>query len=225
MAIYLGTQEINATTSNYATKQWVQSQGYITDASITGGVTKAYVDGQISAVNTSVNTALGNKITKNSLGTINGQSIENGNNVTIDLSLYKIVSQLPTQDINPDKIYLLPNPDGSTGNTYIEYMYVNNVWEKVGEYKMDISLDEYLKKTEAASTYATKTELDDYVKTENLTRDVSNAGFAKKTDLPENLSDLVNDLGFRKVVLLTEAEYAALVNGGGVEENTVYMTY
>ncbi len=35
-------------------------------------------------------------------------------------------------------------PEGAQ-NTYIEYMYVNNAWEKVGEYKAEIDLSDYAK--------------------------------------------------------------------------------
>mgnify|MGYP007025960919 CR=1 FL=1 len=69
---------------------------------------------------------------------------------------------LPTNpaDINPNKIYLIryaPGagtfPGSNNGNIYIEYLYVNNAWEKIGEYKADVNLSGYLKKTDAEKTY------------------------------------------------------------------------
>lgn len=84
------------------------------------------------------------------LKTVNGQSIYGSGNVTIDLSLYKIVSELPTQDIDATKIYLVLGTAGSQ-NTYIEYIYTGTAWEKLGEYKADIDLTPYVKFIDIAS--------------------------------------------------------------------------
>lgn len=106
--------------------------------------------------------------TVNAFKKINGQSIlktdKDTSNITIDLSLFVIPANntLPTNpaDINPNKIYLIqqvPNagtfPGSNKGNIYIEYLYVNNAWEKIGEYKADVNLSGYLKKTDAEKTY------------------------------------------------------------------------
>lgn len=100
--------------------------------------------------------------------TVNGQSILKVNggasDITIDLSLFVIPANntLPTNpaDINPNKIYLIQQapgagtfPGSNNGNIYIEYLYVNNAWEKIGEYKADVNLSGYLKKTDAEKTY------------------------------------------------------------------------
>ena len=88
------------------------------------------------------------KIAAQKFKTVNNESILGEGNIAIDLSLYKVVTDLPTADIDPTKIYLKLGdanvPEGAQ-NTYIEYMYVNNKWEKVGEYKADIDLTPYAK--------------------------------------------------------------------------------
>lgn len=97
---------------------------------------------------------------------INGKSIlktnEDTSDITIDLSLFVIPAdnQLPTTDIDPNKIYLIRQAVGSAAspgqddsNIYIEYLYVNDAWEKIGEYKASIDDTAYLKKTEAKATY------------------------------------------------------------------------
>lgn len=104
---------------------------------------------------------------------INGQSIlktnEDTSDITIDLSLFVIPANntLPTNpaDINPNKIYLIQQapgagtfPGSNNGNIYIEYLYVNNAWEKIGEYKADVNLSGYLKKTDAQSLYVQRME-------------------------------------------------------------------
>ena len=55
--IYLVTTLIDATSPEYAKKQWVQNQGYMTELPATTA-TKDYVDGSIGTLNTSVNNAI-----------------------------------------------------------------------------------------------------------------------------------------------------------------------
>ena len=59
---------------------------------------------------------------------------------TLDVSLFKIVDTLPTENIET-KIYLVADPAGKEGeNEYIEYMYVNNQWEQIGKYTALLAL-------------------------------------------------------------------------------------
>ena len=91
--------------------------------------------------------------------TINGESILGPGNMTLDLSLYKVVESLPEMDIDPNKIYLVLNTSGEDGNEYTEYVYLIDTWEELGTYKATVDLTPYLKKEDAAQTYATKIEL------------------------------------------------------------------
>lgn len=84
---------------------------------------------------------------------------ENVINVTLDTNIYQVVESLPDSGINPNKIYLVLNSKSGETNLYTEYIYVNGKWEKIGEYKAEVDLTPYLKSSEAASTYATKSEL------------------------------------------------------------------
>lgn len=200
--------------------------------------------------------------------TINNQSILGSGNLTIDLTIYRVVQSLPASDIDPNKIYLMLNPDGEGNNAYDEYMYVNDGWEKIGSmgnnidltgyltiadaslnfatkasladyvqtanldtavsglnYVKSSTLNDYLLRSTAASTYATKVQLEDYVKDASLDSKVTDLGYAKTTAIPTAYSDLTNDTGYKAIVLCTDAEYAALVSGGTVDANTVYLTY
>ena len=152
--------------------------------------------------------------------------IENGNNITIDLTLFKVVDTLPVSDIDVNKIYLLPNPAGADNNTYIEYMYINGRWEVVGEYKAEMSLDNYYTKGEADEKFLTKAEagnLADYVKNGELDTKVGEAGYVKIDAVNAAIGTKID--GFRKIVMLTTSEYNSLVSSGTVDTNTVYMTY
>ena len=78
---------------------------------------------------------------------------------TLDTNLFKVVMFLPEASADTtNKIYLLLSAEGGDENIYTEYITVESsgvwVWEKLGEYQ--ISLDGYLTKEEASTTYATQ---------------------------------------------------------------------
>ena len=80
------------------------------------------------------------------LKTVNGESIIGSGNIAIDLSIYTIVDSLPESNQNPNKIYLvLTKPaTGQEQDIYTEYAWINNKWEKFGEYRAEVTLDGYL---------------------------------------------------------------------------------
>lgn len=61
-------------------------------------------------------------------------------------NLFEITQSLPTVEIDRNKIYVIPNPNDSIGveNIYTEYIYVDNKWEKIGEFKSDVDLSNYV---------------------------------------------------------------------------------
>ena len=229
MGLYLGKQSIIAINEKVATKQWVTDQRYLTDSNLSDYVTNDElqpVSDKVDDISTKVEDISTKIIKKGTLGTINGKSIENGNNITIDLTLFKVVDTLPVSDIDVNKIYLLPNPAGADNNTYIEYMYINGRWEVVGEYKAEMSLDNYYTKREADEKFLTKTEagnLADYVKNGELDSKVGEAGYVKLDAVNAAIGTKID--GFKKIVMLTTSEYNSLVSSGTVDTNTVYMTY
>lgn len=86
---------------------------------------------------------------------------ENQINVTLDTTVFKVVSALPDSPAQDDenKIYLVPAEATGVNNSYTEYVWVNSAWEILGKYTSEVDLTPYLKITDAQSTYATKTEL------------------------------------------------------------------
>jgi hypothetical protein len=51
---------------------------------------------------------------------------------------------LPTEDIKEGKIYCIRDTSSTAqDNNYIEYTYINNKWEKVGEFKAEPDLSDY----------------------------------------------------------------------------------
>lgn len=228
MGLYLGRQSIIAINEKVATKQWVSDQGYLTNVSLDDYINQDTFDTVSQKVdkNTDAISDLStNIIKKGTLGKINGKSLEDGD-VTIDLTLFKVVSQLPTSDVDSNKIYLLPNPAGKDNNTYIEYMYIDGKWEVVGEYKTEVSLDDYYTKEEVESKFLTKEDagnLDDYIKSTDLDTKVGEAGYVKSTQVAAQIGTAVD--GFKKIILITETDYNSLASSGTVDEDVVYMTY
>jgi hypothetical protein len=91
------------------------------------------------------------------------QDLEN-----IDTSVFLLVDELPEEDINVNKIYIynntqyryVPEPEVEEGEEVPEGEYG---WIAIGEANATIDLSQYLKSSTAASTYATKVSLDDYI--------------------------------------------------------------
>lgn len=87
-------------------------------------------------------------LTKDTVGKADGvASLDSNGSVpieqlcNIDTTLFLIVRELPTTDIKTNKIYLVPNQDGQDNNVYVEYLYVENVWEKLGEFKPEVDIN------------------------------------------------------------------------------------
>ena len=137
-------------------KKWVEQQLKNFDEHLNEEIRQ--FDGRIAIISQDIETL---KLTKQDK-LIAGSGIDITDNVVscvLDLTLYKIVSELPTEDIDTTKIYLVVDSEGTHGDLYKEYIYVDGEWELLGEYKADIDLSPYLTKVEAADTYATKLEL------------------------------------------------------------------
>lgn len=79
------------------------------------------------------------------LKTINGESVVGKGDITIDLSLYRIVEALPEDNIEENKIYLVLSSKGEEGNVYSEWIYDGNKWEKIGDFRTTVDLEPYLK--------------------------------------------------------------------------------
>lgn len=110
---------------------------------------------EFDSVKSDISKVVESMLTKDTVGKANGvASLDSNGSVpieqlgNIDTTLFLIVRELPTDDIKSNKIYLVPNEDGQGNNVYIEYLYVEDVWEKVGEFKPDINYDEIISKVE-----------------------------------------------------------------------------
>lgn len=85
-------------------------------------------------------------ISGDNIATINGQSLLNGGNISlIKTGIFSIVTKLPTNDIDKDKVYLVPSKETNDENKFSEYIYTDNGWEKLGTFTADVDLSPYSK--------------------------------------------------------------------------------
>lgn len=82
-----------------------------------------------------------------------------------------IVNELPTEDIQTDAIYLVPSEEPTTQDLYLEYMYINNQWELLGQKQIVVDLSNYVQFTDYASSRKAG------VLKNGLGFEVSNAGY------------------------------------------------
>ena len=78
--------------------------------------------------------------------------LENLGNLDTQIAL--VVNQLPTTDIKTNKIYLVRKNETGEDNAYIEYVYINGSWEKLGEYTPSVDLSNCVKTDENSTINA-----------------------------------------------------------------------
>lgn len=102
----------------------------------------------------------------------------------------KVVQTLPSSNISPTTIYLVPS-DSESSDIYKEYIYVNTNWELLGIQKSDLL--NYYNKTEINNLLSDKVNFSDLstVATSGSYNDLSN-----KPTIPTKTSDLTNDSNF-----------------------------
>jgi len=89
-----------------------------------------YADGQVeSSSEFSALTELMNQV----LGVIKNNSGESGGRISI-----AIVTELPTEDISANTLYLVKDAD-TQSNIYTEYLYVDGSWEIIGSQRLDLT--------------------------------------------------------------------------------------
>ena len=123
----------------------------------------------------------------------------------IDHNLIKIVTELPTTDIDKNCIYLVPNKDGEGNNVFIEYIYVesNNTFEEVGRIQAKVDL----------SDYYTKEETDNQIQiAKNSAINIHNEDNTKSIKLDINGIETAEEYGSEVNVSLIDAELDRIAN-------------
>ena len=141
-------------------------KGDILDANTTAILVKNLHNPDIEKLQEQIEEArrkLANAVMKESIGVPGGvASLDSTGNVpvdqlsNIDTDLFIVTSELPTENIKEGKIYCIKDTSSTAqDNGYIEYAYINNKWEKIGEFQAKPDLSDYAR-------------LDDYVRFEEI---------------------------------------------------------
>lgn len=107
---------------------------------------------------------LADAVMKDSVGAPGGvASLDSTGNVpvdqlsNIDTDLFIVTSELPTENIKEGKIYCIKDTSSTAqDNGYIEYAYINNKWEKIGQFQAKPDLSGYAKLSGAKFTGSVK---------------------------------------------------------------------
>ena len=191
---------------------------------------------QITNLQSSLDTKVDNTVYNTKISSLEGMISEKqdvltaGNGITIndntisctlEANLYETVTELPTENINSNKIYILLNTTSTDDNNiHEEYMYVNNVWEKVGESQSHFATKDALQELQdevinnelviaeaLTQLNDNKAEKSDVTLLDESLLELSSAlntkaditilqNYALASSIPANTSDLVNDSGF-----------------------------
>lgn len=124
-------------------------KGDVLDANATAELTKSIHVPDVDKINEK----LEQTVNKDQIGKPNGvASLDQTGNVpigqlgNIDTDLFMVVSELPTEDIKEGKIYCIRDTSSTAqDNGYIEYAYINNKWEKIGQFQAEPDLSGYAK--------------------------------------------------------------------------------
>ena len=101
-----------------------------------------YTETECLTVQDFVNKAL---IEAKASGDFKGDKGDKGDAGSIE---FKIVDELPTEDIDEKAMYLVPITNDDDSNNYLEYIYVDGRWECIDTIQFDGNLDDYVKKTD-----------------------------------------------------------------------------
>ena len=133
----------------------------------------------------------------------NGISIV-GNTIQLNFSLYKIVTSLPSTDIDRNKIYLIRSATSETQNVYIEYLYTDDGWEKLGEFTSKNVDDIYATKGEL-------TALENTVNTNTTSISTLNSTVSTHTNKITNNETKIASLNTKLSTLTDDPDYEVLL--------------
>ena len=162
----------------------------------------SYVDTQINNEATSrtqADSELQSKINTKQDKIIAGTGIDITDNTiscTLDTTIFKVVNSLPAAPLSGDenKIHLVLSTNSEEGNTYDEYLWANNSWEKIGSYIPSVDLSMYAEKSYVDSQISTETTARTQADAELQTKINAevNARTQADTELQTHINDEVN---------------------------------
>lgn len=144
---------------------------------------------------------------------------------TLDLNIYRVVSDLPSipsmTDEDKNKIYLKISVHQGEANKYDEYLVVNDAWELLGQYEAAIDLTEYVGKKELSSEIAELPALEDISKLVCIDENGKVAGVMTKEQVASVMSSILGTVLFQFEINFSNPE-----NGGGtIDDKYIYINH
>lgn len=137
---------------------------------------------------------------------------------TLDLNIYRVVSDLPSipsmTDEDKNKIYLKISVKQGETNKYDEYLVVNDAWELLGQYEAAINLTEYVGKKELSGEIAELPTLEDISKFVCIDENGKVAGVMTKERVASVLAGLIGIATLEKSGLHPAAKFSQGDNSG-----------
>lgn len=166
---------------------------------------KSYVDTHINneaTARTQADSKLQSKINTKQDKIIAGTGIDITDNTiscTLDTTIFKVVNSLPTTPPSSDKnkIHLVLSTNSEEGNTYDEYLWVNNSWEKIGSFIPSVDLSDYATTsyvdTQIATETTARTQADSELQSKiNSKQDTLTAG--ENINIENNVISAISDV-------------------------------
>ena len=125
---------------------------------------------------------------------------ENVISCTLDTEVFRLVSELPTQNIDENKIYLtvVASDDAEDNNVYQEWHFKNGEWDLIGARKVEVNLTPYLTKDDAVKKYQPKGEY------------ASQSDYDELSETVAVIDEFVGEHSNNRNIHITQEERAAL---------------
>ena len=134
---------------------------------------------------------------------------------TLDLNIYRVVSDLPSipsmTDEDKNKIYLKISVHQGEANKYDEYLVVNDAWELLGQYEAAIDLTEYVGKKELSSEIAELPTLEDISKFVCINENGKVAGVMTKEQVASVLAELIGTATLKNDGLMSKSGFLSAI--------------
>ena len=134
---------------------------------------------------------------------------------TLDLNIYRVVSDLPSipsmTDEDKNKIYLKISVHQGEANKYDEYLVVNDAWELLGQYEAAIDLTEYVGKKELSSEIAELPTLEDISKFVCINENGKVAGVMTKEQVASVLAELIGTATLKNNGLMSKSGFLSAI--------------
>lgn len=196
-------------------------KGDVLDANATAELAKSIHVPDIDKINQK----LEQTVNKDQIGKPNGVAgLDSTGNVpigqlaNISTDLFVVVSELPTEDIKEGKIYCIRDTSSTAqDNGYIEYAYINNKWEKIGQFQAEPDLSGYAKLTD--DNYFTNEVILETMKCGTISKYAHNWYLRTNDSADQSVNVVYNTLGGITKVGLEEPFIFTLENGTKVTKS------